>query len=130
MCFVVSHGVCLTSFPSSLSFPYVLPVFTSITSNQVSSFLSLTHTHTLTYSNTTSKTPDGDFTGGREHSDGEGGVVSLRVKWGLRVWGSDFYEVTMRNGLDLCGWLLKRSRAIQQCRVTEYQSATAEWEIS
>lgn len=55
------------------------------------------------------------------------GKVGVGVGWGVC---SDFYEVTMRNGLDLCGWLLKRSRAIQQCRVTEYQSATAEWEIS
>lgn len=44
--------------------------------------------------------------------------------------GGDFYEVAMRNGLDLCGGLLKQSQAIQQFRVTEYQSASAEWKIS
>lgn len=42
----------------------------------------------------------------------------------------DFYEVGMRNGLDLCGGLLKQSQAIQQFRVTEYQSANVEWQIS
>lgn len=64
--------------------------------------------------------------------DGEGERLSLEVKWGSGGWGGgvDFYEVAMRNGLDLCGGLLKQSQAIQQFRVTEYQSATAEWEIS
>lgn len=44
--------------------------------------------------------------------------------------GVDFYEVGMRNGLDLCGGLLKQSLAIQQFGVTEYQSGSAEWQIS
>lgn len=60
-------------------------------------------------------------------------MAEFRGKVGVgggRGGGVDFYEVAMRNGLDLCGGLLKQSQAIQQFRVTEYQSATAEWEIS
>lgn len=59
-----------------------------------------------------------------------GGVAEFRGNVGVVGGGGDFYEVAMRNGLDLCGGLLKQSQAIQQFRVTEYQSATAEWQIS
>lgn len=63
-------------------------------------------------------------------TDAEGEWLSLGVKRGSGRRGVDFYEVGMRNGLDLCGGLLKQSQAIQQFGVTEYQSASAEWQIS
>lgn len=61
--------------------------------------------------------------GGGEEEDGGLGV-NRRMRW-----GSDIYEVAMRNDFDLCGGLLKWSPAIQQRRVTQYQSATAGWEM-
>lgn len=56
----------------------------------------------------------------------DGGSHKFRGEVGVEG-GSDFYEVTMRNGLNLCGGLLKRSQATQQSEVIEYQSARAEW---
>lgn len=71
---------------------------------------------------------------------GDGNDIGYRGEWlslGGDVGGGfkgkgrvDFYEVSVRNGLDLCGGPLKQSQAIQQFRVTEYQSAATEWQIS